>query len=371
LPSWAASSSSNLGTSNLTAADDARTFTLKTGTTATQNFQFKNSSGTIGYYFDGADSLGFKTSTFATVGSGINQNFVIGSTTKPVVAALYLDTLTAGQYRAYEMFANTNKLYSIDSRGYYNYYSQDLNSNVDIKFNTYGANARIAISSASTGYYTQAFSFSGAGTELISLAGSNFFFSGLVNVKNDSGTLKSAIRANRAQGYLSWFGEGAQFGGTDNTFSASALVDMISTTQGLGIPSMTSAQRSAISSPREGLLVYQNDGTEAVYGYVNSAWQAFGSGNMVNVGTGTYTPNTSISGITRTTVTVTVTGALTTDKVVACINDAMRADFVTAVSWFLDMQAYVSAADTVTITYLISGYTTFGSSSSINVMVQR
>ena len=37
----------NLGTANLTSSDDARTFTLKTGTTATQNFQIKNISSNL------------------------------------------------------------------------------------------------------------------------------------------------------------------------------------------------------------------------------------------------------------------------------------------------------------------------------------
>jgi hypothetical protein len=45
IPSWAAVSASNLGSANLTSTDDARTFTLKTGTTATQNLQILNSAG--------------------------------------------------------------------------------------------------------------------------------------------------------------------------------------------------------------------------------------------------------------------------------------------------------------------------------------
>jgi hypothetical protein len=45
IPTWAAVSSSNLGSANLTSADDARTFTLKSGGTATQNLQFLNSGG--------------------------------------------------------------------------------------------------------------------------------------------------------------------------------------------------------------------------------------------------------------------------------------------------------------------------------------
>ena len=71
--------SSNLGSENLTSADDARTFTLKTGTTATQNFQIKNSAGTVGYYFDGANTLNF------------------GDTTKFVKPTIYLDSTLTDQ----------------------------------------------------------------------------------------------------------------------------------------------------------------------------------------------------------------------------------------------------------------------------------
>lgn len=92
--------------------------------------------------------------------------------------------------------------------------------------------------------------------------------------------------------------------------------------------------------------------------------------DVFKVGTGTYTPNAAIT-TGRQTVTVSVSGALTTDVVLANINDNMRADFVSASTYFLDLQAYVSAADTVTLSYLLSGNTTFGATSSIKVMVQR
>ena len=42
---WVAVSTSNLGSANLTSADNARTFTLKSGGTASQNLQFLNSGG--------------------------------------------------------------------------------------------------------------------------------------------------------------------------------------------------------------------------------------------------------------------------------------------------------------------------------------
>src|SRR5688500_20345267 len=46
---------------------------------------------------------------------------------------------------------------------------------------------------------------------------------------------------------------------------ASAMLDVKSTTGGLLAPRMTSAQRIAIASPATGLIVYQTDGTTALY----------------------------------------------------------------------------------------------------------
>lgn len=49
------------------------------------------------------------------------------------------------------------------------------------------------------------------------------------------------------------------------TPSASALLEISSTSKGVLIPRLTQAQRSAIVSPAEGLLVYQTDGTVGFY----------------------------------------------------------------------------------------------------------
>ena len=95
--------------------------------------------------------------------------------------------------------------------------------------------------------------------------------------------------------------------------------------------------------------------------------------SVIKVGTAVYTPNATIA-TGRVTVNKTVTGAVTTDFVVINMNDNMRADFVAAggVShYFLDVQAYVSATNTVTLTYMLNSSTTFGANSSINLMVQR
>jgi len=60
--------------------------------------------------------------------------------------------------------------------------------------------------------------------------------------------------------------------GVNLTPAASAIVDITSTTQGFLPPRMTQAQRNAISSPAEGLMIYQTDGTKGWYGYDGSSW---------------------------------------------------------------------------------------------------
>jgi hypothetical protein len=63
---------------------------------------------------------------------------------------------------------------------------------------------------------------------------------------------------------------------TDNsayvTGQASSVLDVYSVSKGFLAPRMTTAQRIAISSPAEGLLVYQIDGVKGFNFYTNGAW---------------------------------------------------------------------------------------------------
>ena len=62
--------------------------------------------------------------------------------------------------------------------------------------------------------------------------------------------------------------------GTDSP-DASASIDVVSTTRGVGFPAMTSAQRGAISTPKAGLVVYDTDlGKLVVY---TTQWEAITS----------------------------------------------------------------------------------------------
>jgi hypothetical protein len=64
---------------------------------------------------------------------------------------------------------------------------------------------------------------------------------------------------------------------TDNSAPAnSAMLDVKSTTKGMLIPRMTSALRTAITTPVDGLMVYQTDGVTGVYCYTGTTWKRVG-----------------------------------------------------------------------------------------------
>ena len=63
-----------------------------------------------------------------------------------------------------------------------------------------------------------------------------------------------------------------QIGIGTSTPNSSAELDVSSTTKGFLPPRMTAAQRIAIDTPAEGLLVFQSDGSKGYYYFVNGVW---------------------------------------------------------------------------------------------------
>lgn len=53
---------------------------------------------------------------------------------------------------------------------------------------------------------------------------------------------------------------------------ASAILAATSTTKGFLPPRMTAAQKSALSTPAQGLIIYQTDGTQGLYVYDGASW---------------------------------------------------------------------------------------------------
>ena len=97
------------------------------------------------------------------------------------------------------------------------------------------------------------------------------------------------------------FGQGVAVNTTGASADASAMIDVSSTSQGVLVPRMTTAQKLAIVSPATGLLVYQTDGTAGFYYYNGAGWSTVGSTSVSPTGaaggdfTGSSYPNPVIA----------------------------------------------------------------------------
>jgi hypothetical protein len=127
-------------------------------------------------------------------------------------------------------------------------------------------------------------------------------------------------------------------GGVPTTF-ASAIVAFNSTTKGILIPRMTTAQRNAISTPATALQVFSTtDSTNYIYRGTTSGWQATITGIR---GSGTLDFG-SITHHSEEVLTISVTGAAEGDVVSLGVPNASNLTNVIYTAW-------VSAADTVSV----------------------
>jgi len=101
------------------------------------------------------------------------------------------------------------------------------------------------------------------------------------------------------------FGGGNRFIGVDvngiyvgATHNASAGIDLTSTTQGIGLPNMTTTQRNAISTPKEGLLIW-NVTTAQIERYGSASWNSeWSMGNLKLTGQAWSETNTLTDAVT-------------------------------------------------------------------------
>ncbi len=125
---------------------------------------------------------------------------------------------------------------------------------------------------------------------------------------------------------------------TDNSDpDGSAMLDVKSTDKGILIPRMTEVQRDAISSPAEGLIIYQTDETEGLYYYDGTNWIIMGA----SYGTGENNAGNAGIGSNYGTV-VSVTGKVWLDR---NLGASQVADSVDNANAYGDLYQWGRAAD--------------------------
>jgi hypothetical protein len=117
-------------------------------------------------------------------------------------------------------------------------------------------------------------------------SGAATFVGNVLNIPIYQSVLTNPITGTGTSGYLSkftgatsignslFFENGSAIGLATTSIDASALFQMDSTSKGFLTPRMTQAQRTAIGSPAEGLIVYQTNGVIGLYIYANSVWRS-------------------------------------------------------------------------------------------------
>jgi hypothetical protein len=178
IPSWASISAPNLGSANLTSSDDARTFTLKSGGTASQNLQFLNSGGGNLLKLSGNKAIDFGSST-----NTINPKF-------------YLDGDIYQYFSIYNK-TNANSICDIFAGAIYGngvFYLKNSLGTPNISMNAgIGATPQMAIMSLA-GQYSRYRVYNSLGNIVVNLGASNSD-KGDLELYNSSGNIKVNITA--------------------------------------------------------------------------------------------------------------------------------------------------------------------------------
>jgi|GEM_PF-2059144 len=81
------------------------------------------------------------------------------------------------------------------------------------------------------------------------------------------------------------------------TADGSAVMDVRSTTKGLLLPRLTASQKGSVSSPADGLLLYQSSGSTGLYLRNNGSWEKLGTYSLPSLTSGSvlFSDGTTIS----------------------------------------------------------------------------
>ena len=91
---------------------------------------------------------------------------------------------------------------------------------------------------------------------------------------------------------------GVRIAGTAGTADNSAMLDVISSTKGVLIPRMLESERTAISSPATGLIVYQTNNSKGIYYFDGAVWVQLAAGALSGSGANDFLARWSGGGLT-------------------------------------------------------------------------
>lgn len=91
---------------------------------------------------------------------------------------------------------------------------------------------------------------------------------------------------------------GVRIAGSAGTADPSSMLDVISNSKGVLIPRMLESERTSISSPATGLIVYQTNNSKGIYYFDGAVWVQLAAGALSGSGANNYLARWSGGGLT-------------------------------------------------------------------------